>query len=315
MKIKDIYQLLIEKGMAADTRGENIKVELEEQKEEYNNLKDDEKKYFDQDKLFNPYSDTRVLHGDENKEIKTILVGIDIETSEILLADRLIEKGTNIDLVLAHHPEGRAFANLSEVMNLQEDILSELGIPINVAESLLSSRISEVERSLLPINHNRTVDAARILDIPLICCHTPADNLVQNYLEVLFKKENPKTLEDIVKLLLDNKEYQEAKLMGIGPKIIVGSEKRKTGKIFVDMTGGTSGSEDIYEKLAIAGVGTIVGMHMGDKHKKEAEKHHINVIIAGHMASDSLGMNLMLDEIEKEGVNIIACSGFMRVKR
>ena len=315
MKIRDIYELLINKGKSADPRGKNIRVELEKNEKEFNNLIDDEKAYFDQDKLFNPYSDTRILYGDENKEVKTILAGIDIETSELLLADRLIEKGTNIDLILAHHPEGKAFANLSEVMCLQEDILFELGIPINVAQSLLASRVSEVGRSLLPINHNRTVDAAKMLDIPLICCHTPADNLVQDYLELLFKDEKPGTLEDILKVLLNLKEYKEAKLIGAGPQIIVGTEKRRSGKIFVDMTGGTSGSEDIYEKLAIAGVGTIVGMHMSDSHKKEAEKYHINVIIAGHIASDSLGMNLMLDEIEKEGIKIITCSGLTRVKR
>ena len=39
--------------------------------------------------------------------------------------------------------------------------------------------------------------------------------------------------------------------------------------------------------------------------------------MAGHMASDSLGMNLILDEIEKREPfeEIIEMSGFRRVKR
>jgi hypothetical protein len=81
------------------------------------------------------------------------------------------------------------------------------------------------------------------------------------------------------------------------------------------MTGGTSGSESSYEKLSQAGIGTIVGMHMTDKHRKEAEKHHFNVVIAGHISSDSLGMNLLLDGIEQKGVEIIPCSGMIRHKR
>jgi hypothetical protein len=81
------------------------------------------------------------------------------------------------------------------------------------------------------------------------------------------------------------------------------------------MTGGTSGSENSYEKLSQAGVGTIVGMHMSDKHRKEAEKHHLNVVIAGHISSDSLGMNLLLDGIEQKGIDIIPCSGIIRHKR
>jgi hypothetical protein len=33
------------------------------------------------------------------------------------------------------------------------------------------------------------------------------------------------------------------------------------------------------------------------------------------MASDSLGINLLADEIEKKGVQIFSCSGFIRIKR
>jgi hypothetical protein len=96
---------------------------------------------------------------------------------------------------------------------------------------------------------------------------------------------------------------------------VLGSKDNRAGKVLVDMTGGTSGSEKSYAKLSQAGVGTIVGMHMSDKHREEAEKNHLNVVIAGHIASDSLGMNMLLDGIENRGVEIIPCSGFIRHKR
>ncbi|MEK7842042.1 MAG: NGG1p interacting factor NIF3, partial [Deltaproteobacteria bacterium] len=80
-------------------------------------------------------------------------------------------------------------------------------------------------------------------------------------------------------------------------------------------TGGTGGSKDIYEKLSIAGIGTIVGMHIGEDHKKEAEKHHVNVVIAGHMSSDTLGLNLLFDDILDKNVEIVAASGFRRFRR
>jgi putative NIF3 family GTP cyclohydrolase 1 type 2 len=54
---------------------------------------------------------------------------------------------------------------------------------------------------------------------------------------------------------------------------------------------------------------------MGEEHRKEAEKYHINVVIAGHMASDSLGMNLLLDELEQKGLEIITLSGLTRIRR
>lgn len=41
----------------------------------------------------------------------------------------------------------------------------------------------------------------------------------------------------------------------------------------------------------------------------------MNVINAGHMASDSIGANLFFDELESRGIAVISCSGFIRCKR
>jgi len=54
---------------------------------------------------------------------------------------------------------------------------------------------------------------------------------------------------------------------------------------------------------------------MKDENREEAIKHHLNVVIAGHISSDSLGMNLFLDELEKKKINIIPLGGLIRVKR
>jgi len=82
-----------------------------------------------------------------------------------------------------------------------------------------------------------------------------------------------------------------------------------------EITGGTEGSPKLYEKMAQVGIGTVIGMHISEEHKKEAEAANLNVVIAGHMSSDSLGVNLFLDELEKQGIEIIPCSGLIRVSR
>lgn len=316
MKIREIYQLAIEKGIEKDPRSKEAVIALlEKEKKRYAEMKEDEKQEFDQDKLFNPYSDTRVLFGDPEREVSRVLTGIDMETGELLLADRLSSRGRQIDLVLAHHPEGKAMSALYQVMKLQEDVLAKFGVPINVAEGIMASRISEVKRGLMPLNHNRAVDAAKLLDLPLMCVHTPADNQVNDFLQRLMDEKKPETLGDVLKLIKELPEYAEAIKYNAGPAIVVGSKEKRAGKIMLDMTGGTGGSEDAYAKLAVAGVGTLVTMHIGEKHRKEAEKNHINVIIAGHMASDSLGMNLFLDELVRRGVEIVPCAGLLRYER
>jgi putative NIF3 family GTP cyclohydrolase 1 type 2 len=316
MKFREIYELVVQKGIAADLRGETeVNRMLEKQRKEYEELKESEKAEFDQERLRNPFSDTRMLYGDENLEIQSVLCGIDMEIGEVMLADRLREKGRQIDLIIAHHPEGKAMAALYQVMHLQEDLLAQLGVPINVAEGIMTGRISQVERNLMPLNHNRAVDAARLLDIPIMCMHTPADNQVTSFLTKLFEEKKPETVKEVVRILKEIPEYAAAVKLNSSPAAVVGSEKRRTGKIFVDMTGGTGGPKEGYEKMAIAGVGTVVGMHIAEESRKEAEKYNINVVIAGHMASDSLGMNLLLDELEQRGVAVLPCSGLTRVSR
>lgn len=317
MRLKELYELIVAKGIEFDPRGRDaVKKALANTRKEYNRLPAGEKKVFDREALTNPYADTRILYGDPDKEIKKIIVGIDMEVGELLVADRLNEKREKIDLVMAHHPEGRALAGLYQVMHIQTDILSKVGISVKAAEGLMKERIEEVERALLPANHGRSVDAARLLGIPFMCCHTPADNCVTTYLTRLMGQKKPKTAGDVVDILKGVPEYKEALTQKAGPRIICGERTARAGKVLVDMTGGTEGSKNIFARLSQAGIGTIVCMHLSEEHFKRAKTEYINVIIAGHIASDTVGLNIMLDEIEKKGkLSIVGCSGFKRIKR
>lgn len=317
MKLSEIYEFAVKKGIEQDPRGvKAVQKLLDSTKKEYEELKPRQKQDFDKEAFLNPYADTRILNGDPNKNIKSIFVGIDMEVSEILLADRLNQLGKGIDLVVAHHPEGMALAGFYKVMRMQADIAACIGVPVAVAESLIDERIKEVERRVHPANHSRAVDAARLLGIAFMCIHTPADNHVTAYLQKLVDKQKPELVGDLVKLLKDVPEYKEASKYNAGPKVILGSEKKHSGKIMVDMTGGTEGSKDIFKEFTKAGISTIVCMHLSDEHVKKAEQEHLNVIVAGHIASDAVGLNLLLDQlVKKEKIEITGCSGFTRIER
>lgn len=317
MKLSEFYKKAISVGIENDPRGkDSVLKELERKKKDYETLKPKEKESFDMESLENPYSDSRILHGKGDEEIRNILIGIDIEVGELLLAETLRNKNIAVDAVISHHPEGRAYANLYSVMYMQADILQRFGVPINIAEDLMEGRVKEVERKLMPVNHTRAVDAARLLDIPFVCLHTPADNMVASYLQNLFHEKNPYTVDDIIDILRELPEYRDAEKNNAGPKILIGTKNRKAGKIFVDMTGGTEGSKEIFSSLTMSGINTIVAMHLSEDHRKEAEKNHVNVVIAGHIASDNLGLNLLLDRIAEESeLNVLECSGFRRIKR
>lgn len=319
MNISQIYKLAIEMGINNDFRPKSqIDKQLKRIKEKYEKLSKDEKDLFDTERLTNPYSDTRVHFDNGAKNIKRIMAGIDINSAELMMARYLSNHNPKnpIDLAIIHHPVGIALSNLTEVMNLQADVLAQYGIPINIAESLLKIRIEEIFRKINPENHYQAVDAAKLLNINFMGVHTPADNLAASFVKKAVEKVKPEYVGDVLKALLQIPEYREAAKQGSGPAIFAGAEENRTGKIaFTELTGGTSGSDKIYEMMSHAGIGTIIGMHMSEEHRKEAQKYHINVIIAGHMSSDSLGMNLFLDELEKRGIEIVPCSGLIRVSR
>ena len=317
MTIEEIYQLAIKMGIGADPRGKKgVEKYLERQKKSYEELSERKKEDFDLENLKNPYSDTRILFGDPSTNVDKVMAGIDFDTGEVVLADRLNEKGEGIDLLIAHHPAGGALASLHEVMDLQVDLLAFYGVPINVAEGLMSERIGEVRRKFGPINHYRSVDAARILNLPFMCIHTVWDNLSCRFMADIFEKREFDTVGEVMEALRKIPEYAQAIKYKAGPSIFVGSEKNRAGKVVVaGFTGGTDASKDIYERLSQAGVGTVIDMHAPEEHREEAKKHHINLIIAGHMVSDSIGANLFLDELAKRGIHVIPTSGLIRVSR
>ncbi len=309
MTTKQIYDLAIKMGVNADPRGKKkIDEMMKRRKEQYEKLSDKEKEYYNEEKLKNPFPDSIIFIGSPGKKIKKILAGIDIDTPEILLADRL----GDIDLIISHHPE---WPYVPEVMDMQTEFLNKYGVPINVAEWFTKERSREIGRLTKPLNHSRTMDAVKLLNFSLIAPHTPFDNLAYDFLSKIIKKKRPEHIDELIDLLMEISEYQIATKEGFGPDLFVGDKSNRTGKILVEFAGGTSPSPKIYEKLSQAGIGTLICMHIGEESRKEAEKYHINVVVAGHYSSDSLGTNLFLDEIEKTGIEIVPCSGLIRVKR
>ncbi|MCX6719574.1 MAG: NGG1p interacting factor NIF3 [Candidatus Staskawiczbacteria bacterium] len=313
MKTQDIHNLSLKMGMESDFRGrKGVQKLLDSKKRKFERMSEHEKTEFDKEALENPYLDSGVYNVSDDKEIKKVLVGIDIGPEEILIAKEL----RDIDLVIAHHPMGKGLAQLADVMDLQADVCNYYGVPINVAEGLMRERISEVARGVNSSNHQRTVDSARLMKVNLMNSHTPCDNLAAKFLKKIVEEKNLETVGELISILKEIPEYKEAMKIGVGPKIFVGSAENRCGKIALsEITGGTEGSPKLYEKMAQAGVGTVVGMHISEEHKKEAELAHVNIVIAGHISSDSLGVNLFIDELEKQGIEIIACSGFTRFSR
>ena len=319
MKIYDAYRLAIETGMRHDPRPkEEVDLVLSKAKKAYDELPEDRKELFDTESLWNPYYDCRFAWGEDiakEADAERLMWGIDITPGELLLADRLREKGQRIDAVVAHHPTGRSRNPFPKVMSMQADIFHDCGVPINVAEGLMGPRMDEVLYNVMGSNYNQAADTARLLGIPFFNIHSAADNMVQEFLEKKVEERCPRRLEDIIDMLMEEPEYKQAARLNDPPRIIVGKKDSRCGGVIAKMTGGTSAPDGIYEELQKAGVGTVVAMHMPNSSVEVCRKCHINVVISGHMASDSLGVNLICDEWERHGIEVFGAAGFTRFSR
>ncbi len=311
MTQQQILDLAIKMGVKADLRGEEAVVKyLARQKKNYESLPFKKQADFDKERLTNPYMDSGVWH-DNGQPVKKAMAGIDVSSGDIMLA-----KSLGVDTIINHHPLGKGLAMLEEVMHLHTEVLALYGVPINIAESLMKVRISEVGRGVHASNSYKTIDAAKLAGINLMNVHTPGDNLVADYLKKAIEKKQPEYVGELVELIAGIEEYKESARRGAPVKIFSGAEERRTGKIVLtEITGGTEGAKTIYREMANVGIGTVVAMHLSEEHRKNAEEAHLNVVVASHIASDSLGMNLFLDELEKKGIKIIPYGGLIRVKR
>ncbi|UOY10407.1 hypothetical protein [Methanonatronarchaeum sp. AMET6-2] len=315
--LKELHKFAVEEAVKVDPRDdETIDKLLDRRKEKYEDMDEGpEKKRFDKDRLNNPYDDTKVLYGGD-REISKVAVGVDVETQDLVLIDRLNERGSGISGAISHHPEGRGLANLHEVMKMQVDTLEQVGVSISQAEAIVRGRVDEVRRGVHSGNHPRSVRTAELLDLPYACFHTVADNHVNNYLESYVEEKDPERISDLLEVLLEIPEYEWALEYDLGPTIFNGDKKNRVGKVAYDMTGGTELSKKRLEKMAQSGVNTIIAMHMSKDQVKEAGKQNINVVAAGHISSDSIGLNLLLDKMVSEfDIDVVELSGFKRVSR
>lgn len=240
-------------------------------------------------------------------EMRRVMFGVDMEVSEIMLAKQL-----GYDGVITHHPKGGyPMLNLYQVMDNQIDRMVQAGVPINKAQKALADRKEEVEHSYQVNNYDRASSAARLLEIPFIAIHTPADvigeRLVQEHLDKKLGKNPRALLKDVVDCLLEIPEYQNSLAK---PKIWVGRDDSFAGKVWVTMAGGTGGGSKVAKAYFDAGVGTLVVMHMTEEVLKAVRQQGIgNVVVAGHMSSDSIGINHIIKGLEERGLMVTRMAG------
>ena len=232
--------------------------------------------------------------------IRKILFGIDAGVPELLLAKQL-----GYDAVIAHHPQGgTATTRFHEVFKRHIQQMGAAGIPLEKAEDAVKRKLKELEVQAHTRNYGHTVDIARLLKMPYMNIHTPLDEVGRRIMseKVDSKIKKDSTVRDVVSALEELPEFKNA-VTEI--KIRLGNAENPAGKVVVSHGAGTNGGYEIATTYFKYGIGTVVYIHIrpGDLEKLKAENRG-NLIVTGHIASDSLGINPLIHELEKRNVSI-----------
>jgi putative NIF3 family GTP cyclohydrolase 1 type 2 len=234
------------------------------------------------------------------KNITKILFGIDAGVPELWLAKQL-----GCDALIAHHPPGGASAiNFYQVFKRHVKQMIAAGVPKAEAEKAIIGKIEDLELENHARNYAHAVDAARLLKMPYMNIHTPLDEIGRRTMqEQINRKINAKSkVQDVVSALEDLPEFKNATTK---IKVRLGKPENLAGKVAVSHGAGTNGGYEVAKTYFKHGVGTLVYIHLwyGDLQKLRADGKG-NLVVSGHIASDAVGINPLIQELEKRNITV-----------
>lgn len=239
------------------------------------------------------------------EDIETALVGIDLESPEIRLAEY-----EGYDLALAHHPVGDgARLDFPEVLDRQVEFMTDHGVPENEAREAVSDLRETVVFGAHSSNYRHDPSVAELLDQPYMNVHLAPDEIGRRrFVEVAEGMAEGASVGRFVGELETIPELADA---ATDVEVRVGSEENGLGEVAVHHAAGTNGGADVARAYFENGVDTVLYIHVGadDARELREEFEGKNLVVTGHIASDAIGLNSLIDALEDRGVECTPISG------
>jgi putative NIF3 family GTP cyclohydrolase 1 type 2 len=232
--------------------------------------------------------------------IRKVLMAIDVGVAELPLAGAL-----GCDAVIAHHPIGVASVNFYKVFDRHVEFMTEHGVPARVARKAVKKLKERVETRTHAEIYSQTVSAAKALGMPLVNIHQPCDEYMRQAILSKIRSGKTERVRDLLESVNSIPEFSNA---AVRPAVRCGNAGSKLGQWALVIAAGTNGGYGIAKAYFEYGTDTLIYLHIdhGELLKLREEKCTGNLVILGHLAGDSLGMNALADRLEKqEGVETV----------
>ncbi len=234
-------------------------------------------------------------------KLRRVLVAIDVGVGELILAKEL-----NCDGVIAHHPAGgNAQLEGYKVFLRHSEQMRAAGVPAEVAREAVKNKYRVLDIQHHPENYDQVPSAAKKLGLPLLTIHSPCDEIGRRMIvQAIQSLDGDATVRQLVSRIGAFPEFGGAKTR---IEVRLGSPNRKVGKVVISHACYTNGGYDVAKAYFQHGVGTLSYIHVSEPDlTKLASENFANLIVLGHIASDWLGINRLLRELEKNDIEPVA---------
>jgi hypothetical protein len=226
------------------------------------------------------------------------------------------EKG--YDLVIAHHPTGgSAVLDFPKVLSKHADILIRHGVPKAAALEAVRELQEEREPRAHAENYDHLPSVARLVGIGLMCIHNPCDEIGRRVMDETLRARLPPNprVRDAIDALESLPEFRAAKTRIVQR---MGKPENPLGKWAVHHGAGTNGGLPVARAAFDHGIDTVFYIHIDagalrqlrETYGREGSK---NLVVTGHLASDSIGINALVRELRGRGIRVDTYSGIVDV--
>lgn len=233
------------------------------------------------------------------KNIKKVMIAVDVSTAELMLARSL-----GCDAVIAHHPIGIASVNFYKVFDRHVEYMLDHGVPRKTALAAVAKLKERVETRTHADIYNDVVGAARLMKMPLLNIHQPCDEYMRRMILRAIRSGRTRLVSDIVDSIGSIPEFRNA---ATKVEVKYGADDSRAGRWALVVAAGTNGGYPVAKAYFESGISTVIYLHVdySDLVKLREEKAAGNLVVMGHLAGDSIGLNGLAERLEDLGVEII----------
>jgi putative NIF3 family GTP cyclohydrolase 1 type 2 len=251
--------------------------------------------------------DSAIYHpGDE---VERILFGIDLKAAELVIA-----AARGYDCAISHHPVGGSSTlRFHEVLERHIDQMVGAGVPRDVAEETMRATIEDRRVLSSMTNYAHDPSVAVLLDIPYLNIHTPLDEIGRRRMAgAAAELGEDATVAELVDRFYET--FGEFRNAATEIEVRVGKPRNRIGRVVVSHGAGTNGGYPVAKAYYDHGIDTVIYIHCRPADAKKLIDEYgetKSLIVTGHVASDSVGINPYVERLRQEGLDVTTFSGII----